>query len=396
MRAPRPSQMIDFVVPHDHAVLDPPAPLHVGAAADDAAAQAGAGPDVGVVMDDGPVEEGVRLDDHVRADDAVLPHAHALLHLGVVADQDGRDEDGVRVDLGPLAEPYPGPDLEPPHVHPHPALQDVLVGVAVCLQAADVLPVAVGHPGVERGAHREQLREDVGGEVDRAALGDLVEHLGLEHVDPGVDGVGEHLAPVGLLEEALDAAVLGRDHDPELEGILHPLRDHRAERPGAAVEGHDVVQADVGEGVPRDDHERLLELLGRVPHAPRGAERTLLGRVGQVDAHVGAVAEVIAHLAGQELHGDHDVLDAVVADVPDDVLHHRPVGEREHRLRLVGGQRPKAGALAAGHDHGLHGAASSLARGALPRSRSPRWMGSPTARQALARAARSPSSAILT
>ena len=40
-----------------------------------------------------------------------------------------------------------------------------------------------------------------------------------------------------------------------------------------------------------------------------------------------------------------------------DVLHHRPVGQGHHRLGRVGGQRPQAGALASGHDHGLHGVA---------------------------------------
>src|SRR6266498_2164244 len=65
----------------------------------------------------------------------------------------------------------------------------------------------------------------------------------------------------------------------------------------------------------------------------------------------GAVAEVVAHLARQELDGDDDVLEAMVVDVPDDVLHHRPVAEGQHRLGLVGGEGPQASPLPAGHDH---------------------------------------------
>ena len=229
------------------------------------------------------------------------------------------------------------------------------MGALVGLQAAHVLPVAVGHEPEQRRLLAEQLGEHVAGEVGRLAVGDVLEHLGLKHVDAGVDGVGEDLAPVGLLQEPLDAAVLGGDDDPELERVGHPLEDDGGQGAAAAVEVNHLVQVDVGQGVAGDDHEGLAEHLGGVADAAGRTQGGRLGGVGQADVHVGAVAEVVADLTGQELDGDHDVLDPVVPDVPDDVLHDRAVADREHRLGLVGGEWPQARAFAAGHDDRLHG-----------------------------------------
>ena len=47
-------------------------------------------------------------------------------------------------------------------------VEHVLVGAEVGVQRADVLPVALGDRAVERPAVGQELREDLGREVDRA------------------------------------------------------------------------------------------------------------------------------------------------------------------------------------------------------------------------------------
>ena len=73
-----------------------------------------------------------------------------------------------------------------------------------------------------RRAPREQLGEDVSDQSTDSFADTSVEDLGLHDVDAGVDGVGEHLPPGGLLQEALDPPVLVGDDDAELERVRAP------------------------------------------------------------------------------------------------------------------------------------------------------------------------------
>ena len=236
----------------------------------------------------------------------------------------------------------------------HPFRQHVLVRGAVGLERADVFPVAVDDRAEERKPAVEHRREHVTGEVDDLSFGNEVEHTRLEHVDAGVDRVGEHLAPRGLLEEALDPSVVAGDHDAEVDRVVHPLQRDRRERGAVAVRLDDGGEIDVGDDVARDHEERLVELVHGVAHRTHGAERRVLGRVPHPHTELGAVAEVVADLVGEERDRDDDVVEAVVGEQPHDVPHHRHVRDREHRLRLVAGERAQAGAFAAGQDDRLH------------------------------------------
>jgi hypothetical protein len=74
------------------------------------------------------------------------------------------------------------------------------------------------------------------------------------------------------------------DDDPELERVGHPLEDDGGQGAAAAVEADHLVEVDVGQGVPGDDHEGLAEHLGGVADAAGRAQGGRLGGVGQVDA----------------------------------------------------------------------------------------------------------------
>src|ERR1700689_1529943 len=57
-----------------------------------------------------------------------------------------------------------------------------------------------------------------------------------------------------------------------------------------------------------------------------------------------AVAEVVAHHRGEERRGDHGLVEAVLPQQPEHVLHDRPVDHGQHRLWLGSGHRAPAGA----------------------------------------------------
>ena len=191
--------------------------------ADDAAPQRRPGPDVDVVVDDGARQGGVVLDHHVRAQHGVLADAGPGLDPAVVADDDRAGDLGRRVDVGAFPEPDPVPQPEAGDVDGDPLVEDVAVGPVVGVDGADVLPVAVDHEPLDGQPPLEGGREHRLGEVDRLVLGDEVEDLGLQHVDAGVDGVGEDLAPGRLLQEPLHPPVGAGDDDAEVDGVLHPL-----------------------------------------------------------------------------------------------------------------------------------------------------------------------------
>ena len=185
---------------------------------------AGPGAQVAGAPEHGALDPGRRPEVGVLADHRAL-QLGPLGHLGVGADASSRRPstasrsivqfspmnagESMRTDGSmdeSLPTQMPGRSSKPDNVDLDLAVEDVLVRLEVRRRGADVLPVAVGHVAVEGLTRLEHGREDLAGEVDGTALGDAVEDLRLEHVDAGVDGVAEHLAPARLLQEALDAS----------------------------------------------------------------------------------------------------------------------------------------------------------------------------------------------
>ena len=141
---------------------------------------------------------------------------------------------------------------------------------------------------------------------------------------------------------------------PNSSGFSTDLSPIVTEAPFSRCAADERGQVDVAERVAGDDEERVVEPPGREPHRAGGAERRLLDRVADVDAERLAAAEVAADRLRQEGDRDDDVLEAVPAQQLDDVLHAGLADDRDHRLRLVRGERPQPRALSPRHDHGLH------------------------------------------
>jgi hypothetical protein len=182
----------------------------------------------------------------------------------------------------------------------------------------------------------------------------VAQDLRLQHVDPRVDGVGEDLTPRGFLEESLDAAVRVGDDDAELERVVDALERDGGERLLLLVEAQDRCEIDIAQRVSGDDQERLVErVLGELD-GPRRARGGFLDGIADGDVLGLPRSEVAADGLRHECKGDDDVLESVLGEQVDDVLHARLADDRHHRFGLVRGQRPKARALAAGHHDGFH------------------------------------------
>ena len=180
--------------------------------------------------------------------------------------------------------------------------------LSITLEGADVLPVASKGVAEDWCATGQQLGEHVRRPVHLLICRDLGEHLRLHDVDPRVDGVGEHLAPRRLLEEAVDASVLVADDDAVLERVRHRLQPDGDEGAAGAVEVQHPAEVGVGKRVAGQHQECVVaqRSLG-VLHASGGAERTLLGGVLQAHSELVAVAEVVPDERGEELQRDDRV-----------------------------------------------------------------------------------------
>ena len=352
---------------HDHAlgadrhlVADRDALVHahvraqVAAAADDRSHDVGAAADVGRAVDDRALDAAPLAHRDARRQHRVRADVRAARDAAVVAEVRGPLDRLEVVEVHPVPHPDVAANADSGDLEPHALVEGIEVRLPVLVEVADVLPVAVEDVAVDRPSHLEQEREELLREVVRPVLRDVLQHLRLEHVDAGVDGVGEDLAPRRLLEEALDPAVLVGDDDAELERVVDRLEPDRHRGLLLAVRLDELRQVDVAECVAGDDEERVVEPPRRELHRAGGAERRLLDRIADIDAERLSATEVAADRLRQEGDGDDHVLEAVPLEELDDVLHARLADDRHHRLRLVRGQGPQTRALAPRHDHGLH------------------------------------------
>ena len=109
--------------------------------------------------------------------------------------------------------------------------------------------------------------------------------------------------------------------------------------------------------------------LGDVADPARGPEQLLLVAVGELDAELRAVAEVALDRLREPVQVGDRLAEAVAGEQAHDVLHHRPVQHRHHRLRHRVGDRPQPRAEPRRQDHRPHRLAASAVLEALDRRR---------------------------
>ena len=162
-------------------------------------------------------------------------------------------------------------------------------------------------------------------------------------------------AGLRLLLEALDAAVVAGDRDPELGRVRRPAWSPGWRSRRGLVELAHRGQVDVGERVAGDHQEGVAEEVGGVADAARGPEQTVLAAVGELDSAGRPVAEVPLDQLREPVQVGDRLDEAVAAEQAQDVLHHRPVEDRDHRLRHLVGDRPQPRAQPRRQDHRPHG-----------------------------------------
>jgi len=288
-------------------------------------------------------------DPGAAADDGEAADAHARPDLRLRADVDRRDQPRVatharaRIDIGEVA----AEGL--PHLRREVPLEDVAVRLQVRLRRPDVEPVAV-QPEPEEAPLLDEPRKDLALDRDGHVRRDQLQHLALEHVEPGVDQVGVDLLGARLLQERADRAVLVQAHEPVAARVRDRREQDRAERAALAVEGGHRGEVGAVEDVSVEREERAVEAVRGEPDAAARSERLRLDAVLEREA-VRARAEVLLDRRREIPAAEDGPRDAVAAQVLERIGEERPVDEREHGLGPARGQRAEAGALPADEDH---------------------------------------------
>src|SRR6266511_1105567 len=344
----------DAVVADDASLLEGHARLERALASDDRAVELGALADVAVAPHDRAVDDRADVDGDVvaqdgRADDLDLgSDLHAIPQIHGAGDARGL------VDLDVAVGVHAGQDLLAERGRGQLALKQIRVRAHVLGDRSDIGPVAGGDVAIQRLALGQQRREEILAEIERLAGLVALEHAWLDHVDTGVDGVGEDLAPRGLLQELGDPAVLAADDHAVLEGIRDVHERQRHGGPPLLVEREHLREIDIGQRITRDDEERIAERIADLTHRSTRAQRRLLDAVAQPHPERPTVAEAVLDLRGEVLQGHEGVVDAVALHEIEDVPEAWLIDDRDYRLGPIDRQGPQAAPLAAGHDHGLH------------------------------------------
>jgi hypothetical protein len=184
----------------------------------------------------------------------------------------------------------------------------------------------------------------------------VVEHRRLEHVDAGVDQVGDPgvLEVAGLLQEGGDAVVVVHRDQAEGARVGDPDQGQGGGRLALAVQLDQALEVDVDEHVAVEHQEGAVKQVGEALDRPGGPHRGVFGGQHDLDPGLAGLGQELVEGLGQ-VHGrEHDLGEAAGGELAQGVEQERFVGERDQRLGPGAGQRAQSGAEASGENDGLH------------------------------------------
>ncbi len=268
---------------------------------------------------------------------------HALLHHGL-----GRENHGSG-------------DLGPRHGDLLPASSDDLHARAPQVpRASDVHPQAADLYAVEGHSLLQQQREHVLREVKRLPLGDVIQDLRLQDVDPRVHQIREDFLGLRLLLEAHDAPILVQLHNPKLRRVFHAGQRQRGRRPRLLVALVELAHIHISEHVAAGHHEGVLDEVRHPLHGPRRPRGGRLEGVEDGGVVLQPVPDALHHPVRHVARGDDHLPEAGGHQRAEDEVDARATGHWEEGLGHALRQGLEPGPKPAGEDDGLHAHSSSL------------------------------------
>ena len=201
----------------------------------------------------------------------------------------------------------------------------------------------------------QQQGEQIFSKIEGPPLGHIVHRPPGQHIDASIHLIGNHLTPAGFLHKALDPSLSAGQHQAVFQGCGVPVQGQGRGGALLLVELEQLRQIQIAHSIAADHQKIFLpQLLHAVLHAPGGAKRFFLYKIGQPDAQARSVPKIFHNTLGPVAQGHADVGEPMPAQQGNDVFHHRLVKQGHHRLGQTQGHRPQPPSLPAGHDYSFH------------------------------------------
>src|SRR5919112_1283438 len=328
---------------------------HVVAVPNDAIFQVSLLPDGRSRKQNAPLDGGSRPYPAAAPHRGVPDQGNFPSDYNVVPDHHWPFEGGRGMEPGVTIQPKTPLQPLPRYRQPNLPQERIPLGRFVGLQTADIRPVKAALVPCEFLPGFQQAREDVLGEIEEGIFGDVLKHLGFEHVDAGVGQVALGFAGIRLFLEAHDVPLEVQLDHPVLRGVRDAHQRQRRQSPPLLMEGHDLSHVHVGQGVAHDDDEGLVEAVGDTLDAPRRPHKFVLAGYADLRAvHAGRTPVGVQDGVGQVVDVDVDLVQPRLRQELEDVLDYRLAYDGGHRLGDLAGEREKSCALTGSQNHRLY------------------------------------------
>ncbi len=175
---------------------------------------------VRMVPEDGALDAAHRHQDTVGPQDGTLK-IDSRTHPAVWPKKQRSLQLGFRVEPSPFLHPDPRGDFLPRKGEVDSPREEIVMGLAVLLQVADVGPIPWRHIPIQGSSLGQQQGKEILAEVEFFPRRDVVKDLRFQNVDPGVYRIAKNLAPTRFFQELLNATLAVGDDYPILERSLH-------------------------------------------------------------------------------------------------------------------------------------------------------------------------------
>ena len=234
-------------------------------------------------------------------------------------------------------------------------IKDIGVDITVTMGVANITPIPFDATAPQIDPYLHQGWKKVFGKIVVGLLWDILQDLRFQDIDTRIDRIAEHLAPARFFQEFFDSSTAVGDNNPKIQRILHRGKGNAQFCLFFVMVINNCIKVEIGHQIAADNNKVfVLEVLFRI--FDRTGSTVIVIGDNIVDSHAQffAVLKIIPDHVGHKVKQYHKLFDTYRLEASDNVLHHRFVDNRQHRLGHRVCQRLDSGSESSCHYDGFH------------------------------------------